>query len=621
MSRPPFSISDPIVSAAMKARLTLLLALWPLLFVHAQRPNVLFIAVDDMRCELGCYGAGHVLTPNLDKLAASGVLFNRAYCQQAVCNPSRVSLMTGLRPDATRVWYLTTEMRSARPDVVTIPQHFRKHGYRALGFGKIFHNPWPDNVSWDEPHAWPKSRLWSDEALARLDAFRQKMRADGKPEPRVARMRAVATEAVDVADSEHSDGAICDQALAALRRLASEKQPFFLAAGFVRPHLPFVVPRKYWGLYDRDQIPLATNIHPPRGAPPMAFGKFQGGFYELRDYMDYADAPWPNESPLTEAQQRELKHGYYAAISFVDAQIGRLLDELDHLGLTNSTVVVLWSDHGWKLGEYGGWCKQTNYEIDTRAPLMIRLPGAKANGTRTDALAEFVDIYPTLADIAGLPVPEELQGVSLKPLLTGEAAKVKDAAFSQFPRREDDGEYMGYAMRTDRYRYIEWLEMTSRQIVAQELYDHENDPGENENIAAQPEQAALLARLSEQMWKTLPRPDFNWREPSAASPSLDALPGLKWQPATDQPVAQSDPKGPKREITFLNERPDAVELLWISREGEEKPFKTLNPKATFTVRTSNGALWRIRDAEKKTLGHFVIQGAKDAPAKAVIPAP
>ncbi|MCB1228417.1 MAG: sulfatase, partial [Verrucomicrobiales bacterium] len=453
--------------------------------------NVLFIAVDDLRGDLGCLGVPHVQTPHLDRLAASGVLFRRAYCQQAVCNPSRVSLMTGLRPDSTRVWDLATEMRTVQPDVVTLPQHFRRHGYRALSFGKIFHNPWPDPVSWDEPHVWPDRPTWSQPALEKLADQRKKMHADGAPQARIDRLRASATEVLDLPDEQHIDGAIAQQAITALRRLAPDPQPFFLAVGFIRPHLPFVVPRKYWDLYDRADIPLATNRQLPRDAPEVAFGQSQGGFYELRDYMDYADAPWPKDGPLSEAQQRELKHGYYAAVSYIDAQVGRLLEELDDLHLSQRTLVVLWSDHGWKLGEHGGWCKQTNYEIDTRTPLIIRLPGAAANGTASDALVELLDLYPTLADLAGLPVPPALEGVSLAPLLTGSATQVKEAAFSQFLRPEKNGTFMGYAMRTERYRYIEWLEQETQKIAAQELYDHETDPGENSNLATDPQNASL----------------------------------------------------------------------------------------------------------------------------------
>ena len=223
----------------------------------AEHPNVLFIAIDDLRPELGCYGTETIKTPNIDSLAASGVTFNRAYCQLAVCNPSRVSLLTGLRPDSTKVWDLVTRFRETIPDAVTLPQHFKQYGYYAASFGKIFHNPWPDNQSWSEPHQWPPGRrLWSDEARKNLVAFKKQMRADGKPKRAVDRIRAVATEVVELPEEQHVDGAIARQALAAMRRLAKQENPFFLAAGFVRPHLPFVVPRKYWEMYDAQSIPI-----------------------------------------------------------------------------------------------------------------------------------------------------------------------------------------------------------------------------------------------------------------------------------------------------------------------------------------------------------------------------
>ncbi len=273
--------------------------------LEAKPPNVLFIAVDDLRPELGCYGVDAIESPNIDRLAKSGVLFERAYCQLAVCNPSRVSLLTGLRPDSAKVWTLDVRFRHTVPETVTLPQHFKQHGYYAASFGKIFHDPWPDNASWSEAHAWPKrSKLWSKAAKQRHAEFREQMRADGKSEAAIKRVRAQATEIVDIPDSEHIDGAIADQALEAMRRLAKGGQPFFLAAGFARPHLPFVVPRKYWELYDRGKIPLATNGILPTGAPAYAMNTM----YELRDYMDYLGTPDPRSGSLTEAQQRELKH-------------------------------------------------------------------------------------------------------------------------------------------------------------------------------------------------------------------------------------------------------------------------------------------------------------------------
>lgn len=588
------------------------------------KPNVLFIAVDDLRNELGCFGVKEIKTPNLDRLAASGVAFSRAYCQLAVCNPSRVSLMTGLRPDSTKVWDLVTEMRTVIPDVVTIPQHFRKHGYHAVSFGKVFHNPWPDNVSWSEPHQWPENAsTWSEEAERKLAEFRVKMRAEGKPDAAVNRIRAIATEAVDVPDSEHFDGAIGEQALAAMRRLAAVKQPFFLAAGFVRPHLPFVAPRKYWDLYDRSTIPLATNGFLPRGAPALAFGeaRFQGGFYELRDYMDYSAAPWPADGPLPEAQQRELKHGYYASVSYIDAQIGRLLDELERLGLASNTIVVMWGDHGWKLGEHGGWCKQTNYEIDTRAPLMIRAPGMKKNGWQSRALVEFVDIYPTLCELSGLPVPGNLEGVSLKPLLAGSATSVKEAAFSQFPRKFEGRDYMGYAMRSERYRYIEWIDESTGKIAAQELYDHNADPDENENVAGRAENAALLEKLNARMWAMLPRPKFPQTKPAPGPDAITARPSLTWHPAGTEPLPSLQPTGEPQHVTFINERSDQIELVWVGADGSRKTYSKLDPNGRFSIRTRPGVLWMICDGKGATIGYFVVEAQPGNVAKAAIPKP
>ena len=539
----------------------LVLTLGGLLQAAEAKPNVLFIAVDDMRCDLGCYGVKEVLSPNLDRLAASGVLFKRAYCQVAVCNPSRVSLMTGLRPDTTKVWDLPTEFRTTIPNAVTIPQHFRKHGYRALGFGKIFHNPFPDNVSWDEPHEWPKNaKTWSKDAQEQLKKVKEEMRAAGEPEAKIERLRSLGTERVDIEDSEHADGAMTDQALAAMRELAGKDQPFFLAAGFIRPHLPFVVPTKYWDLYDPAKITLAPNGYLPSGAPAVAFGyRSMGGLYELRDYMDYRHVPSPFEGSLTEGDQRELKHGYYASVSFVDAQVGRLLDELERLKIADNTIVVLWSDHGWKLGEHNGWCKQTNYEIDTRAPLMIRAPGAKSNGKPSDALVEFVDVYPTLCELASLPVPKVLEGMSLVPLLDDSAATVKDAAFSQFERNHEGRDYMGCAIRTETHRYIEWRDRKSGKVEERELYDHQADPQENQNVAADPKQETLIAELSARIAKQF-KP-ANWKkEPAKARP----------------------------QFTIVNNGGQTLEIFWLPEKGGRKKSGTLAPGERQTIKTTMG---------------------------------
>lgn len=466
------------------------------------RPNILFIAVDDMRPELGCFGNKDIKSPNIDALAKSGVLFTRAYCQQAVCNPSRASLLTGCRPDTIKVWDLVTPLRSTVPDIITLPQHFKDQGYHSVGMGKIYHNTFPDPKSWSVPEPKPGNLFnYSVASREKLKKFKEQMQKDGKPQAKIDRMRGPATDDEDVPDNQRFDGALGDLAIENLRKLKEHKGPWFLAVGFIRPHLPFTPPKKYWDLYDPAKIPLAANPFLPKDAPAMAIG----GQYELRDYMDLVETKEP-PALLTEEQQRRLKHGYYASVSFTDAQIGRLIDELQKLDLQKDTIVVMWADHGWKLGEHAGWCKQTNYEIDAHAPLIVRLPGAKGNGKQCPALVEFLDIYPTLCDLAGLPLPKHLEGRSFKALLDDPDVKHKETAISQFPRRFDGSQYMGYSMRTDRYRYIEWLNRKNNEVAARELYDHRADDQENTNIANDPKNKELVGELSRQLWKALPKP-------------------------------------------------------------------------------------------------------------------
>ena len=489
------------------------------------KPNVLFIAIDDLRPELGCYGAKGVHSPHIDSLAENSVLFTSAHCQLAVCNPSRVSLLTGLRPDTSKVWTLDVRFRNTIPEAITLPQHFKAHGYQTLGFGKIFHNPWPDDVSWSEPHSWPrKSQLWSPEARKELAAFKKSLKEKGTPQKKIDRLRATATEAVDIPDREHIDGAIAEQALHAMRRLAKNDEPFFLAAGFVRPHLPFVVPQKYWDLYERDKIALANQPSIPKDSPKFAMNTM----YELRDYFDYLGTPGPQSGSLTEAQQRELKHGYLASVSFIDAQVGLLLSELKKLGLAEDTIVVLWSDHGFKLGEHNSWCKQSNYEIDTRVPLIIHDPRRKGNGTSSDSLVELVDIYPTLCDLAGLPVSKKLEGTSLKPILDDPEAKVKEAAISQFLRRQNKRELMGYAYRSDDWRYVEWIDRASGETVDRELYDHRVNPDERINVANEPANEQVRNQLGKDLRTTLPLPLGNAQSANTAPPNIVVIMGDDW---------------------------------------------------------------------------------------------
>jgi iduronate 2-sulfatase len=462
----------------------------------ADKPNVLFLAVDDLRPEFGAYGKAYIHSPNLDRLANRGVTFNHAYCQQAVCSPSRSSLLTGTRPDTTKVWDLETHFRRALPDVVTLPQHFKQHGYFVRGMGKLYHGGLDDPQSWSVPWTSPKTGhgaygLPENNALTkRAPAATPKNAPKAKKGKAASRgPRGPAFESSDVPDNTFHDGALADMAVAALAECAQKDQPFWLGVGFIRPHLPFVAPKKYWDLYDPAAIRLAPNPFPPRGAPDYAV--LAGG--ELRSYHGIPTGPIPDDLA------RQLKHGYYAAISYMDAQVGRVLDELDRLGLTENTIVVLWGDHGWKLGEHGGWCKHSNVENDTNAPLLISVPGLKTAGQRTDALAEFVDVYPTLAELCGLPLPEHLEGASLVPVLRDPTKAVKSAAFSQYPRGVSGRQLMGYTMRTDRYRFTRWVDRNDHSKVdAVELYDHQTDPQENVNIANAPENADLVARLTEQ---------------------------------------------------------------------------------------------------------------------------
>lgn len=534
-------------------------------FAATDRPNILFIAIDDLRPELGCYGSKIAVSPHIDELASRGVRFDNAHCQLAVCNPSRVSLLTGLRPDSTRVWTLDVRFRETIPEAITLPQYFKKNGYHTVGFGKIFHNPWPDNVSWSEPHSWPKnSKLWSPEAKQELVAFKAALKAKGTPQRQIDRLRARATEIVDLPDAEHIDGAIAGQALKAMRRLANQKKPFFLAAGFIRPHLPFVVPRKYWDLYEREVIPLAENPSLPNDAPAYAMNTM----YELRDYFDYLETPNPLSGTLSEAQQRELKHGYLASISFIDSQVGLLLDELKTLGLDEDTIVVVWSDHGWKLGEHNSWCKQTNYEIDTRVPLIIYDPRSKGNGTATDSLVELVDVYPTLCDLASLAVPTQLEGVSLKPVLENPATSVKEAAISQFLRRQKNRELMGYAYRTEQWRYIEWIDRKDGKVVDRELYDHESDPGEMKSLAGDQQFAETMAQLSQNLRKTLPKP-------LAIDSSKKGL-NLK-----------------RPQLTLKNTGSQPISYVWLPDNGEKREPREIKPGKAVSIGTTKGHRFRI----------------------------
>ncbi len=457
--------------------------------------NVLFIAVDDLRPELKCYGAAHMKTPNIDMLAGQGVLFERAYCQQALCAPSRNSIMTGLRPDAIGIYDLQTFFRTKVPEVVTLPEHFRKNGYHAESLGKIFHTAHQnqdDPQSWSVPSTLQRNLRQRVEIITRGDTTGLQgdfPKINGKNLPYYLS---------EAPEPNMTDAVLAETAVKKLEELRDST--FFLAVGFVKPHLPFVAPRAYWEMYDAASVKIPDRT-PVKDMSPLA----SANSGELRMYHSI-----PQAGDMDDLLSRNLIHGYYASVSMIDAQIGKLLKALKENGLSEKTIVVLWGDHGFKLGEYGEWCKQGNLEQDTRVPLLISAPGIK-KGVKTMSLAELVDVYPTLCDLAGIAKPSHLEGVSLLPVLKNPGKAVKKVAISQYPRGKSleydrKTEIMGYSIRTDRYRYTRWQKYENPdEVVDVELYDHRDTQMAGRNLARQPELKKELQRLDRLLTTELSR--------------------------------------------------------------------------------------------------------------------
>ena len=495
------------------------------------KPNILFIAVDDLRPSIGCYGDALAVTPNLDRLAKRGVRFGQAHCQVAVCNPSRASLMTGLRPDMLGVWTLPIHFREAKPKAVTLPQWLRRHGYTAVGHGKIYHNPTPDPQSWSEPiRPVQTERGYADGWQARIREVQAKLPDD---DWRKNNLRGPATAAPVIDDHKLVDGARTNLAIEDLRRLGQAEKPFFLALGFIRPHLAWISPRKYWDLHDPKTLPVITDGEVTPHTPPYALSNS----YELTHYMDLIDFPKPwDERRVSDTLARRLMHAYYASVSYVDAQIGRLLKALDEEGLAENTIIVLWSDHGWKLGEHNGWGKMSNYEIDTRVPFIIAAPGLETAGQATDTPVELLDIFPTLCDLTGIDTPDFVQGESLLPLLKNPTAKPDRVAHSQYYRNLDGGEYMGYAMRTRTHRFVEWREFGTGRVTARELYDHRENHTEAVNVIGNaPEE--LVTDLTSRLLKTHPRRALQMVPAVHSNPNRGRLPApIKFANRTDSDI-------------------------------------------------------------------------------------
>ena len=448
------------------------------------RPNVLFIAVDDLRPELGCYGHPVIQSPNLDKLANNGAIFTRAYCNIPVCGASRASLLTGTRPTKNRFLQYYTRIDKEIDNVPTLPEYFRNNGYYTVANGKIAHHAFNDAVgSWDEEWQAKTKSGWQDYN----DELNIELWKAGN---------AVTHEAIDVHDTLYRDGKIANKAIQDLQRLKDQDKPFFLALGFLKPHLPFNAPKKYWDLYDETDIKLPKNNYQPKNAPNEAMHNWG----ELRNYYSI-----PKTGPLSDEKAAELIHGYYACVSSTDAQIGRVIDELERLGLRENTVIIVWGDHGWNLREHGLWCKHCNFNTALNAPIIVSAPG-KPKGVKVDAVTEFVDIYPTLCDLAGLEKPTHLEGNSFSKLLENPDEGSDGIAICQW--------FDGLTIIKDDYFYTEWRDQND-SLYARMLYDHRVDPDENNNIAEQEEYQNLTDELSEllienrgkEYWNT---PKFNY---------------------------------------------------------------------------------------------------------------
>ena len=512
----------------------------------AQKPNVLFIAIDDLRPELGCYGSEIAISPNLDALARGGLLFERAYCQQAICRPSRASLMTGARPDTTGLYHNYVALRELQPDIVTLPQHFIAHGYETAYCGKVFHQG-----DTDEEHS------WSREPVGKIAGVKKPIGGYALPEnneiknQNMKRMLAKYGEAArrglgsgpayenaDVPDHAYIDGYDTLRAIATMKQMVQEgEKPFFLALGFRKPHLNWTAPKTYWDLYDPSKIPIATQAAAPTNGAAMGLH----ASFELR-----TRAGIPKIGPIEPQLARTLMHAYLACVSYVDAQIGLMIGALEQAGVRDNTIIIVWGDHGWHLGDMGVWGKATNYEIATRVPLIIWTPDMKTRGQSTDALVELVDMYPTLCELAGLRIPGHVEGHSFALLLDKPDRPWKKAAFSQYPNpalrewaanplsqamretwfgplieaveqriidqqgekwnREMFEQYlMGYTMRTDRYRLVVWRDVrdSDAEPIFIELYDHQTDPHETKNIASgNPETVRALRKQLEAGWKS-----------------------------------------------------------------------------------------------------------------------
>lgn len=456
------------------AMLALFVAIWSGTSLQAGVRNVLFIAVDDLRCELGAYGSSFIKTPNLDRLAAEGTFFKQSYCQIPLCGPSRASLMTGRYPETLKMFDNSRSWRDRNPDAVSLAQHFKNHGYSSIAAGKIYHNGLLhlDDASWSDPNIpfWANSLredYRNQDSLITLAEMEEKVvKAGASHDIHMESLPVVPPyENQQVADEETTDGRIAQFGMEQLQRFRDSGEPFFLALGFHKPHLSFNAPEKYWDLYDRDALPSAPNLN----VPEEYFKQYYNSWY-IRQFKNM-----PKEGPFPKETAKTLRHAYFACVSFVDAQIGKVLDELKRLGLDNDTLVVLWGDHGYLLNDHGVFGKHNHFEQALRAPLIVSVPKMKQAGVVSGPV-EFIDIYPTVCELVGMPIPDGVQGRSqVKALLSGDS--VRNAAYSVYGNPNG---VFSRSIRTKQYRYIEWVRNGRREHQA--LFDYQTDPQETRNL-------------------------------------------------------------------------------------------------------------------------------------------
>jgi len=480
-------------------------------------PNILFIAIDDLKPTLGSYGDNLVITPNLDSIAKNGTVFLNNHTQQAVCGPTRASLMTGKRPDYTKVRDLKTKMRDMNPDIVSIPQYFKANGYITAGTGKIYDPRCVDefldkpswsipyirenNIPYPEKYGKPAIGYYQNKKIkAQIKTLENEAKAKGAKNTNkyITSKYKPPFETSNAPDEAYTDGAIAEHAMTLLDDVTkNQSKPFFLAVGFKRPHLPFVASQKYWDLYNREDFKIAPFQKKSKNGPDLAY--HSSG--ELRSYKDPGNIEYTiSDEKLLSIDadtQKELIHGYYACVSFVDTQIGKIMAKLKQKGLDKNTIIVVWGDHGWHLGDHSMWNKHSNFEQATRSPLIVYSPYIN-KPIKVSSPTEFVDIFPTLCEMSGLEIPENLDGKSLLPLINAQTTSVKNYAVSQWP----SGKNTGYSFRTAKFRYTVWVEgkkstdkITSKDIVAQELYDYENDPLETVNYFGEPRYKAIQTEL------------------------------------------------------------------------------------------------------------------------------